>query len=61
MCQYLIQSITIFGLAGLIPSLSLQQLRMAIQKQKREQDLKDFSPKKTVPTQTDHLKITLYN
>ena len=34
---------------------------MAFQKQKREQDLKDFSPKKTVPTQTDNLNITFYN
>ena len=34
-------------------SLSLQQHQMAFQKQKREQDLKEFSPKKTVPTQID--------
>ena len=30
-----------FILSGLIPSLSLQQHRMALQKQKRDQDLKE--------------------
>ena len=33
--------VCLLGIAGLIPSLSLQQHRMALQKQKREQDLKE--------------------